>query len=217
MNKVLSMVLSGALIALMSSSWAMNQSEMEVSVSAQTGFSNTQAHNALDAFEKQLKEEMAAKRAVKFDRFGQFNPREMAGIRTGHNPRTGGQLQYESWKLVKKPEVIDEALFNARAAVRAGMSVEDYDKALEAYKSSVGSVLQRGGSVAMHGEGTYAVGRVAARTYHRKDGSISMVVPRHRKVKYSGYGGSNKQQFKADVALTCKLNGGGCPISAPIN
>ena len=180
MNKVLLMVMSGVITASMSSSWAANQSEMEDMVAAQTGLTKTQSHNALDAFEKQLKEEMGAKRAVKLDGFGQYNPRQSAGIRTGYNPRTGGQLQYESWKLVKKPEVVDEATFNARAAARAGMSVEDYDKAVEAYKSNVANTLRKGGRVAMHGEGTYAVVRVAVRKYYRKDGSTSKVVPAHK-------------------------------------
>ena len=205
MNKALLMVMSGVIIASISSSWAANQSEMEDAVAAQTGLSKAQSHNALDAFEKQLKEEMGAKRAVKLDGFGQYNPRESAGMRSGYNPRTGGTLQYESWRLVKKPEVIDEATFNARAAVRAGMSVEDYDKAVESYKTNVANTLRKGGIVAMHGEGTYAVGRVAARVYHRKDGSISRVVPAHKKVRYSGYGDQNKQQFKADAELSCKL------------
>ena len=205
MNKVLLMVMSGVITASMSSSWAMSQSEMEDAVAAQTGLSKTQSHSALDAFEKQLKEEMGAKRAVKLDGFGQYNPRQSAGIRTGYNPRTGGQLQYESWKLVKKPEVVDEATFNARAAARAGMSVEDYDKAVEAYKGNVANTLRKGGRVEMHGEGTYAAVRVAARTYYRKDGGISKVVPAHKKVRYSGYGDSNRQQFKADQELSCKL------------
>ena len=114
-------------------------------------------------------------------------------------------MQYESWKLVKKPEVVDEATFNARAAARAGMSVEDYDKAVEAYKGNVASTLRKGGRVEMHGEGTYAAVRVAARTYYRKDGSTSKVVRAHKKVRYSGYGDSNRQQFKADQELSCKL------------
>ena len=207
MNKALLMVMSGVITASISSSWAMSQSEMEGAVAAQTGLSKAQSHNALDAFEKQLKEEMSAKRAVKLDGFGQYNPRQSAGIRTGYNPRTGGQLSYESWKLVKKPEVVDEATFNARAAARAGMSVEDYDKAVEAYKSNVASTLRKGGSVAMHGEGTYRVRRIPTRTYHNDDGSVGKVVRAHKAIGYSGYGASNKQQFKADAALTCKLNG----------
>lgn len=205
MSKVLLMVLSGALIASMSSSWAMNQSEMEAYVATQTGLTKTASHNALDAFENQLKEEMAAKRAVKLDNFGTYNPRESSGMKTGRNPRTGAALQYEGFKLVKKPEVVDEATFNSRAAARAGMTVEDYDKAVESYKAGVAGTLRKGGSVAMHGEGTYAVGKVSRRVYMRKDGSISKVVAAHKTVRYSGYGASNRQQFKADTALSCQL------------
>ena len=203
MNKALLMVLSGALIGLASSSIAMNQGEMVDSVAADTGLSKTQSFNALDAFEKQLKEEVGAKRGVKLDNFGTYRPREKVGTRTGRT--FAGTTTYDNWKLVKKPVIIDEATFNARAAARAGLSVEDFDKATEAYKTRVGSTLRKGGSVAMHGEGTYAVGKVSPRKYYAKDGSISSVRFAKKVVRYKSYG-DNKQKFTPDQALSDRLN-----------
>lgn len=198
------MVLSGALIGLASSSIAMNQGEMVDSVAADTGLSKTQSFNALDAFEKQLKEEVGAKRGVKLDNFGTYRPREKVGTRTGRT--FAGTTTYDNWKLVKKPVIIDEATFNARAAARAGLSVEDFDKATEAYKTRVGSTLRKGGSVAMHGEGTYSSSRVAARIgMNRRTGNLERF-PAYRKIKYKGYGDGNKQKLNFDQAIIDKVN-----------
>ena len=83
--------------------------------------------------------------------------------------------------------------------------VYDFDKATEAYKTRVGSTLRKGGSVAMHGEGTYAVGKVSPRKYYAKDGSISSVRFAKKVVRYKSYG-DNKQKFIPDQALSDRLN-----------
>ena len=102
--------------------------------------------------------------------------------------------------------VVDEATFNARAAARAGMSIEDYDKATESYKSKIASTIQRGGSVAMHGEGTYSSSRVAARIgMNRRTGNLERF-PAYRKIKYKGYGDGNKQKLNFDQAIIDKVN-----------
>ena len=205
MKKALLMVLSGALIALTSFSHALTQGEMEDAISRDTGLSKEQSHNALDAYEKQLKKEMSEKRAVKLDNHGTYRPRELAGTRTGRT-LSGGQTTYDNWKLVKNYETVEESVFNQRAAERAGMSLEDYTKASNAYKSNTAKTLRKGGSVYMHGEGTYSIGKVKERIYKKRDGTITSIRPAYKKIRYKGYGKDNKQQFTADDALTKQIN-----------
>ena len=204
MKKALLMVLSGALIALTSFSHALTQGEMEDAISRDTGLSKEQSHNALDAYEKQLKHEMAESRAVKLDNYGTYRPREKVGTRTGKT--FSGKTTYDNWKLVKGYQTVDEATFNQRAAERAGLSVEEYTQASDSYKNNVGKTLRKGGSVSIHGEGTYSIRKSKERIYRKRDGTITSIAPASKKIRYKGYGKENKQQFTADDALTKQIN-----------
>lgn len=205
MKKALLMVLSGALIALTSFSHALTQGEMEDAITRDTGLSKEKAHNALDAYEKQLRYEMSEKRAVKLDNYGTYKPRELSGTRTGRTLK-GGQTTYDNWKLVKGYQTVEEATFNQRAAERAGLSVEEYTQASDSYKNNVGKTLRKGGSVSIHGEGTYSIRKSKERIYRKRDGTITSIAPASKKIRYKGYGKENKQQFTADDALTKQIN-----------
>lgn len=207
MNKVLSTVLSGALIGLVSfNSWAMNQSELETILETQPGFTRASAHNALEAFEATLKEESAAKRAVKLNDFGVYRPKQSVGMRNYRNPRTGDAVSKEAFTFVKKPTVTSEAEFIQKAAMKAGLTEDEMRTSLATYKHAVSTTLRKGGSVSINGEGTYGVGRVGPRIYTLPNG-LSGRSRAHRVVKYKPYGQNRKGfDFKADDALSNKLN-----------
>lgn len=206
MKKVLLTALSGALIALASSSWALNKEEMEESIAAKTGLTKAQSHNALDAFEKQLRHEMDQKKSVRLDGFGTFTPKEIKGQRDGRNPRTGASLTYDSWGKVKTDETVREKAFVQAMATRANMSTEDADKALEAYKESVKSTLKKGGTYASRGEGTYEVGKRAARTGRNPQTGEPIKIKAAKVPKYND-GGNNHVAFTAGKGLKETLNG----------
>ena len=203
MSKALLTVLSGALIGLMlSSAHAYDQTDMEDFVHRDTGLTKIAAHNALDAFEKQLAAEMAQKHAVKLSDFGRYNPKELAGPVAGRDPRNGSPLTYQSWKLVKKPLVVDEATFNARAAERAGMPIDEYETAMKSFKEGVPIVISAtaGNTLSMRGEGQYQL--FATKEHVTKKG----LVPSASKFRYKAFG-SNHHTFTADKHLKCELFG----------
>ncbi len=203
MKKVLLTAMSGALIGLTSfSAQAMNQTEMVSAVSAETGYSNHKTFNALDAYEKQLKSEMSAGRAVRVDGVGEYRPRYLAGMRSGTNARSGQATQYENWKLVKNPTVVSDAEFNKAASARAGIDETEYSQIINSYKMQKRNTLRMGGSVSMHGDGTYKATLGKDRVYYRRDGSgeVSSTVPGKYSVKFRGAKG-NRYTFRADPTL----------------
>lgn len=203
MKKVLLTAMSGALIGLTSfSAQAMNQTEMVSAVSAETGYSNHKTFNALDAYEKQLKSEMSAGRAVRVDGVGEYRPRYLVGMRSGTNARSGQAIQYENWKLVKNPTVVSDAEFNKAASARAGIDETEYSQIINSYKMQKRNTLRMGGSVSMHGDGTYKATFREDRVYYRRDGSgeVSSTVPGKYSVKFRGAKG-NRYTFRADPTL----------------
>lgn len=206
MNRVLLTVLSGALIGLASSSFALTQSELETQLETQPGFTRAKAHNALEAFEDVLKEESAAKHAVKLNDFGVYRPKQSAGMRNYRDPRTGGTVSREAFTFVKKPTVTSEAEFIQKAAMKAGITEDEMRASLDTYKQSVNTTLRRGGSVAINGEGTYGVGRVKVRNYKLPNG-LTGRKPAHLVVRYNPYGQNKKSfDFKPDTTLSSNLN-----------
>ena len=206
MNRVLLTVLSGALIGLASfNSWAMNQSELETILETQPGFTRASAHNALEAFEATLKEESAAKRAVKLNDFGVYRPKQSVGMRNYRNPRTGDAVSKEAFTFVKKPTVTSEAEFIQKAAIKAGLTEDEMRTSLATYKQAVSTTLRKGGSVAINGEGTYGVGRVKTRNYKLPNG-LTGRTPGHLVARYKPYGQNKKSfDFKPDDALNDKF------------
>jgi nucleoid DNA-binding protein len=195
MNKALLILLSGGLI-VSTSSKAETQSDMESYVSAQTGQTTKQAHNALQAFELQMKEEIAARREVKLDDFGSYRPREKKGTRQAFGKTI------DNWALIKKPEVVNEELFNARAAAKAGMSVDDFDKHLEAYKKGITTRLTPTNSILINGDGHYEM----KRTY-KKEGRKTVEV---RTFNYKAYGPDNQHEFTPTRKTKCTMKARGC-------
>jgi Bacterial DNA-binding protein len=99
MKKALLMGMSGALIALISSNaHALTQSEAEDNYITKHGGDKANIHAKFNAWEKVLKDELAAKHAVKIDGLGTFNPKEKVGTRTykGFNGKVA-RLTTTSW------------------------------------------------------------------------------------------------------------------------
>lgn len=195
MNKALLILLSGGLTVSISSR-ADTQSDMEGYVSTMTGQSTRKVHNALQAFELQLKEEMAAKREVRLDNFGAYRPREIKGTRTafGHT--------YDNWVLIDKPEVVKEKLFNERAAAKAGMSVADFDKNLEAYKRGIITRLNPNNDILIHGDGHYKL--------HQEFKTVGQKTVEVRTFNYKAYGSGNHHEFTPTKMTKCRMKARGC-------
>lgn len=195
MNKVLLILLSGGLV-VSTSSKADTQSDMEDYVASQTGQTTKQAKNALQAFEMQMREEMSARREVRLDNFGSYRPREQKGMRMSFGK------QVENWALIKKPEVVHEELFNARAAALAGMSVEDFDKNLEAYKQGIVTKLTPNNSIMVHGDGHYEMLQTFKKV-NRKNVEV-------RTFNYRAYGPNNHHEFTPTRKVKCQMKAKGC-------
>lgn len=195
MNKALLILLSGGLV-VSTSSRADTQSDMERYVSMQTGQGTKQAHNALQAFERQMKEEIASRREVRLDNFGSYRPRELKGTREAFGKTV------DNWALIRRPEVVNEDIFNARAAARAGMSVDDFDKHLEAYKQGITTKLSPNNSIMVNGDGHYELKRT-----FRKEGRRNIEV---RTFNYKAYGPNNHHEFTPTRKTKCAMKARGC-------
>jgi DNA-binding protein HU-beta len=206
MKKVLLTVTSGVLIALVSSnSWALNQSETEEAIATKTGLTRSQAHNALEAFEHQIKTEMAAKRMVVLSDFGTYKPKELNGTRVGRNPRTGAALVMDQWSNVKKPERVSQADFYSRMSQHAGLSAEESKKAVDAYREAIQATLKKGGTVDLRGEESFSVSKRAARiAYDVNTGT--MVRRLAAKVVNHDVGGDGHYSFSASTKLKNSVN-----------
>lgn len=195
MKKALLILLSGGL-TVSTSSEADTQSDMESFVAKQTGETTKQAHNALQAFEQQMKEEMAARREVKLNDFGSYRPREQKGMRMAFG------MPVENWALIKKPTVVNEDLFNARAAAKAGMTVEEFDKNLEAYKLGITTRLTPNNSILINGDGHYELNRE-----YKKVGRKTVEI---RTFNYKAYGPDNHYEFTPTRKVKCTMKARGC-------
>jgi DNA-binding protein HU-beta len=198
--------MSGVLIALVSfNSWAFNQAETEDYLAQRTGLSKAQAHNALEAFEHQIKTEMAAKRMVVLSDFGTYKPKELNGTRTVRNLRTGASMQIDKWAAVKQPERVSQADFYSRMSQHAGLSPEDSKKAVDAYRDLIKATLKRGGTVELRGEESFSVAKRAARmAYDPNTGT--MVRRSAAKVVNHDVGGDGHYSFSASTKLKNALN-----------
>jgi nucleoid DNA-binding protein len=205
MKKVLLTAMSTALIGLISSNaLALNEGEMADAISAKTGMTGAKAHDALNAFQAQLRAEMEAKHAVKLNDFGKYVPTEVHGQKAGRNPKTGEVLHYDNYARVVKPITVKEVDFVHSAAVRGGMSDADFSKALAVYKEETASILKRGGTIAMRGEDTMGVGKRAARVVTLPN-HTAVKVKAAKVVSYSD-GGTNHRDFVAGQHLKDVLN-----------
>jgi nucleoid DNA-binding protein len=170
-----------------------------------TGLSKAQAHNALEAFEHQIKTEMAAKRMVVLSDFGTYKPKELNGTRVGRNPRTGAALVMDQWSNVKKPERVSQADFYARMSQHAGLSPEESKKVVDAYREAIQATLKKGGTVELRGEESFSVGKRAARiSYDINTGT--MVRRNASKVVDQDVGGDGHYSFKASTKLKNAVN-----------
>jgi nucleoid DNA-binding protein len=183
----------------------LNQAETEDAIALKTGLSRSQAHNALEAFEKQIKTEMAAKRMVVLSDFGTYKPKELNGTRIGRNPRTGAAMKIDNWSPVKQPERVSQADFYSRMSQHAGLSAEESKKAVDAYREAIQETLKKGGTVALRGEESFSVGKRAARISY--DINTGTMVRRNasRGVNHD-VGGDGRYSFSASTKLKNALN-----------
>jgi DNA-binding protein HU-beta len=206
MKKVLLTVTSGVLIGLISfNSWALNQAETENAIAFKTGLTKAQAHNALEAFEHQIKTEMAAKRMVVLKDFGTYKPQELNGKTIGRNPRTGAAMAYDKWSPVKNPERVSQADFYARMSQHSGLSAADSKKAVDAYREAIQTTLTKGGVVALRGKEEFSVAKRAARIgYDINTGT--MVSRSAAKTVNHNVGGDGHYSFSASTKLKNSLH-----------
>jgi nucleoid DNA-binding protein len=206
MKKVLLTVTSGVLIALASfNSWARNQAETEDVIASKAGLTKAQAHNALEAFEHQIKTEMAAKRMVVLTDFGTYKPKELNGTHIGRNPRTGAALKIDTWSNVKNPDRVSQADFYSRMSQHSGLSAEESKKAVDAYRDAIQATLKKGGSVALRGEEEFSVGKRAAKVITNVNDGEKMKLPAAKVVKHN-VGGDGHYSFSASTKLKNTLN-----------
>ncbi len=157
---------------------AMNQAELSALIASSTDLSVYAASQAISALHAQLNAEGLAQRAVVWNDFGTFWPRQIDGLRkaVAFNGRT---LHYDNWKLVPEPTMVSQAQFAARASQRAGLPVAQLLQVLAIYQAQIIRILRRGGAVYFHGLGSYKVGKRNTRSYVCADGSPGKTIPAH--------------------------------------
>lgn len=204
MKKALLTGMSGALIALTSSSaWALNQSEAEDDYVAKHGGDKSDAHAKFNAWEKVLKDELTAKRAVKIDGLGTYAPKEKTGTRQVNG--FGGEKTVDSYKLVKKPETTNTDAFIDKFAAQTGMSKADAKTFNDEYIKQVQTTLKKGGTVTMNGSGTYRVGKHPRSAYVNSKGE-TIVKPAYKDPTFNAQKGTPKQKFTEDAELRGAVN-----------
>lgn len=202
MKTAISMVLSGVLIAGISSSALASQSTMEDAWVIKHGGSKASAHEKFQAWENTLKAELAAKRAVKIDGIGTFRPQELSGKK--RISKIGGKTyETDSYAMVKKPAVTTDADFKGKMVASGKMTAAEAAQMGDFYKTTVADSLKRGNAVDQHGIGTISVRRKAA--HISVSNGIARRVPSQKIVKFND-GGGTRARLKADKGLTDSLN-----------
>lgn len=197
MKKVLLTVTSGVLIALVSSnSWALNRLELEQHIAKQADIGDTYAHDALSAFEKKIKTEMAAGNRVSLTGFGTYKPE--------HCETVNGK---EKCKLIKGGKTINKTKMVNVMAVGGedgAMSKAAAGRALESYMGAVRATLKKGGEVD-DGEETYGTKVRAAKTKILANGETK-IIPRKVSVVHHEDPTDVRYRFVAQKGLRNALN-----------
>jgi DNA-binding protein HU-beta len=207
MKKALLMAMSGTLIVLISfNAQAAMQPELEEHyLASHTGETKKAVHDKFEAWEKVLKAELAAKHAVTIDGLGTYAPKEKTGTRVVNG--FGGLKTVDQYTLVKNAEKTDTAAFIDKFATASGMSKQQAKAFNDQFITQIQTTLKKGGSVIIHGEGTYRVGKQAA-TYSidRHTGDVTRT-PARRVGKFNASKSlGTRQQFTPDAALNGSVN-----------
>jgi nucleoid DNA-binding protein len=198
------MVMSGALIATISfNAYALNQTEMEKNYQAENGGTTTDVHAKFQAFEAQLKAEMAAGKAVKLNSLGTFEPKQLSG--KTHTSYMGGKAYTTpTYELVKNPTAETQTEFQAKMAAAAKMTDEEAAKITTYYQSTVIKTLNKGGAMAQVGLGTYKTAYHKPTTSCTKKG-ICTFHPGQMTATFNG-GKATHARLVTDPALTAQLS-----------
>jgi nucleoid DNA-binding protein len=172
----------------------MNKTELSIVIATDTGLFKTPIFDMLTAITVQLEAQALAGRAVVWEGFGTFLPRQKAGTRTGRI-FGGATVTYDNWKLVPNPERLEELDFIKRVAAYAQTKPAVASLVLQSFKLQVLRSLRRGVGVHNHGNGSFKVGRQRARTYHHADGTVSSKIPAKLVVVYRAGKGGLHQKF----------------------
>jgi hypothetical protein len=139
MKKVLLTVTSGVLIALVSfNANSLSEKNLEIGMAEETGLTRVQARNALEAYEQQIKSELAAKRGVSMTH-ATYLPKasKMSDQERDYYLSTNKRNYTSSLFVVKDSPVVTQNVLEAGMSARNGMSVEDNHRLLEAYKKTI--------------------------------------------------------------------------------
>jgi DNA-binding protein HU-beta len=207
MKKVLLTVTSGALIALISSSaLALNQSEAEDNFVTANGGTKTAAHDKFNAWEKLLKDELAAKREVKIAGLGTYAPKEKVGTtKTVVVDGVSTTKVTESYRLVKTPSTTNTDAFIDKYAAATGMTKDEAKAFNDQYINQVQATLRKGGTAQIAGLGTYKVNKQVAK-YTVDDYGVVTKIPAKKVARFSGSKALGKQKFTADTVLSGAVN-----------
>jgi nucleoid DNA-binding protein len=197
MKKVLLTVTSGVLIGLVSfNAIAMDRAQLDYHVAHNADIGVTYAHDALSAFERKIKTEMAAGNRVSLTGFGTYKPE--------HCETVNGK---EKCKLIKGGKTINKTnMVNAMAVggEDGAMSKAGAARALESYMGAVRSTLKRGGEVD-DGEETYGTKVRAVKTKILANGETK-IIPRKVSVVHHEDPTDVRYRFVAQKGLRNALN-----------
>lgn len=162
MKKVLLTVMSGVLIGLISFNvLALDRNEMIYSMERGADIGNDYASNALSAFERKIKSEMAAGNRVSLTGFGTYKPEKCETI--------NGK---EKCKIIKGAKTVSQAnLINAMRA-DSDLTKAGAGRALAAYEGRLHSELKKGGQFNNDGEEVFSTKVRAARTKLLANGEV---------------------------------------------
>jgi hypothetical protein len=104
----------------------------------ETGLTRIQARNALEAYEQQIKSELAAKRGVSMGH-ATYLPKasKMTDAERDYHLSTNKRNYTRSLYVVKDSPTVTQSAIEAGMSSRNGMSVEDNHRLLEAYKKTI--------------------------------------------------------------------------------
>jgi nucleoid DNA-binding protein len=174
----------------------MDRVQLDYHIAHNADIGETYAHDALSAFERKIKTEMAAGNRVSLTGFGTYKPE--------HCEIVNGK---EKCKLIKGGKTINKTKMVNVMAVGGedgAMSKAAAGRALESYMGAVKSTLKKGGEVD-DGEETYGTKVRAAKTKILANGDTK-IIPRKVSVVHHEDPTDVRYRFVAQKGLRNALN-----------
>lgn len=197
MKKVLWTAMNGVLIGLISfNTWALNHDELVYHIERQSDIGHSYARDALSAFERKIKTEMAAGNRVSLTGFGTYKPEKCETI----NGKEKCKL-IKGGKTINKTKVVNEM---AVGGEDGAMSKAAASRALESYMGAVKATLKKGGEVDDDDQ-VYKTKVSQAKTITLADGTIK-TKPRKVSVVHVEDATDTRYRFVAHKGLRNTLN-----------